>query len=646
MTIDELKKLPDFPTEFYEADHSGRLDWLKQQLKSADSEVKLYQIERAITAVYYAQRDTQNLQQICKKFIPLQPDFTMRRICARAIYDDYDEYISTLYELYKDAEKADDMNRVAITLGEMAWRQSQEGHIAEAFENYQMALDKGKGIDQDTLIGIMFNTATSYIVNGDEEYIKKGVKILHEIIERNNEIIATEEKKNLVKNYSLDLAKTRNVQAWFNIGIANMLHLYDNEKALEYFDKISFTDTALGKDSLSFSALAAAELGQFDRAQKYLEQLGDHKRSSEVLESYLQCYRDLAQYRWNDKHSVRSCLNMHPSTTTEVTYDVYNRLSDLEDESIELAGLRKLRELVVNKLVPELKNHGSKAASAAELNRLQRESEMKTQLLDKERQLKASETARHETEKKYFVALFFLFVFFTALVISQLQQKKRLANQFEKMSTQDPLTGLGNRRYLLQQIEREIAFIERSHQTEKPNALGIFIFDIDLFKQVNDTHGHHIGDEVLVELSKRVKETIRDTDLLVRWGGEEFVLTTRLENNQQVSMIANRIKKAVSAKPFVLPSNLTLNISCTIGAVKYPFVIEEEVTSIWSKLISLADTALYYGKQHHRDSWVVINNEDIHDAEQLNQLLKQPIEKSIEMKLITVDTSFENIDRI
>jgi two-component system, cell cycle response regulator len=226
------------------------------------------------------------------------------------------------------------------------------------------------------------------------------------------------------------------------------------------------------------------------------------------------------------------------------------------------------------------------------------------------------------------------------LIISQLRQKKKLAEQFEKMSIRDPLTKLGDRRFLQQNIGRELAYINRIRNNDKDAALGVYLFDIAHFKSINDTYGHKAGDEVLVEISQRIAIATRETDLLARWGGEEFIYLARVDNDARVYQLAERVLSAVNGKEFIVSDHPPIKVTCTLGVVKYPF-IDTDNSELWDRLISMADAALYYGKQKQRNCWVVINNENIHQKEDIDTILQNSLEQAVEKSMISIKTSFD-----
>ncbi|MCW6508027.1 PleD family two-component system response regulator [Lichenifustis flavocetrariae] len=150
----------------------------------------------------------------------------------------------------------------------------------------------------------------------------------------------------------------------------------------------------------------------------------------------------------------------------------------------------------------------------------------------------------------------------------------------------DQLTGLHNRRYFDSHMPR---LVEASASQKKP--LCLMILDIDHFKAVNDTHGHDVGDEVLQIFAARLKAAVRDVDLLCRLGGEEFIVAMPDLPLKIGSLIAERLRLAISSMPFMLgKSGLDLDITVSVGLAE-----RNQETSV-SSILKRADTALYRSK--------------------------------------------------
>lgn len=170
--------------------------------------------------------------------------------------------------------------------------------------------------------------------------------------------------------------------------------------------------------------------------------------------------------------------------------------------------------------------------------------------------------------------------------------------EMERLANLDPLTGLANRRYFEIKFAQSLASILQHsvQQTVQQSHLALFIIDLDGFKAVNDTHGHAAGDQVLTDLAKRLKNTIRDTELLARLGGDEFVLLATVQHVDDVTAIAERIYK-VTAEPQSLAQQpagappLAVKLDMSIGIALAPTHSQDQAT-----LFEQADQAMYQAK--------------------------------------------------
>lgn len=204
-------------------------------------------------------------------------------------------------------------------------------------------------------------------------------------------------------------------------------------------------------------------------------------------------------------------------------------------------------------------------------------------------------------------------------VLTQAQNELEIAYQkLEEASLTDPLTGLNNRRFLMKSISADIAIVERSHHDwatsqassplplMQPNEqdLMFMLLDIDLFKSVNDTYGHNVGDKLLEQFSNILKTTLRESDYLVRWGGEEFLIVIRYCNREEVPELAERIRQKVESFVFDLGNGQTISKTCSIGMAAYPFYRTKPSSMTWEQVIDTADRALYLAKNHGRNCWV------------------------------------------
>jgi diguanylate cyclase (GGDEF)-like protein len=169
-------------------------------------------------------------------------------------------------------------------------------------------------------------------------------------------------------------------------------------------------------------------------------------------------------------------------------------------------------------------------------------------------------------------------------VHEKVQMDKRL--QLGHQATTDPLTGLYNRLKFNQEIASEML---RSDRYKTP--FSLVLFDIDQFKKVNDTHGHQIGDKVLVQLSRLALSLVRRTDLLSRWGGEEFVILATGSDGQMASQVAEKLRDGIERLVFEQVGSVT----CSFGVAQY---VEGDTAE---SLIGRADDALYRAKTNGRN---------------------------------------------
>ncbi len=177
------------------------------------------------------------------------------------------------------------------------------------------------------------------------------------------------------------------------------------------------------------------------------------------------------------------------------------------------------------------------------------------------------------------------------LKIKQLQDELKKQNRILKeLSNTDPLTKIYNRRHFMDLLDREFA---RSMRYGRP--LSLAIVDIDHFKMVNDTYGHQIGDRVLIEFVKRIKEGLRKHDVLGRYGGEEFTILLPETKLSDAVKVIERHRKNMDEKPVLLEP--WIHVTFSAGVTGIPDVEAESVDD----MIKQADLALYNAKNSGRN---------------------------------------------
>jgi len=178
----------------------------------------------------------------------------------------------------------------------------------------------------------------------------------------------------------------------------------------------------------------------------------------------------------------------------------------------------------------------------------------------------------------------------------------RRTNQvLQEASLTDPLTGLRNRRYFSATIEADVGQALRSHADQRDSHtrdLVFYLIDADNFKEINDRYGHDIGDRLLVEMARRISSSIRHSDVLVRWGGEEFLIVSRYTDRNEAELLARRVLSAVADAPFQLgKSEQTIHRTCSMGWAAFPWFADNPRALSYEEVLTLADRGLHRAKQ-------------------------------------------------
>ena len=170
-------------------------------------------------------------------------------------------------------------------------------------------------------------------------------------------------------------------------------------------------------------------------------------------------------------------------------------------------------------------------------------------------------------------------------------QNALVYDRLQRLAALDPLTGAYNRRFGLARLHEEFG---RAVRINAP--LGVLMFDLDHFKKVNDTYGHLAGDRVLSRITKIARSIMRDGDILVRYGGEEFLAILPAAAKDDAAQVAERLRRKVEDVQ-IMDGDDAIRVTVSIGVAAYPDVdIAEE-----KQLVDLADKALYQAKESGRN---------------------------------------------
>ena len=245
-------------------------------------------------------------------------------------------------------------------------------------------------------------------------------------------------------------------------------------------------------------------------------------------------------------------------------------------------------------------------------------------------------TPFHLTEEFRFASIAFGFiVLFTFFLMNKRITRKRedemlrtinektfelqlINKELQEAVVKDPLTGLKNRRFMFEFEEDKIlAFIDSKERSthllenrvdsyRKESVFAILMLDIDHFKRVNDLYGHATGDLVLVDFSKILVESVRTDDVVIRWGGEEFIILLKNIRREKATQVAEKIRKNIENFPFKTEQGKTIWITASLGMAFTPFFDHAPNLMGMDSIISIADLALYNSKNKGRDMCTVV----------------------------------------
>jgi diguanylate cyclase (GGDEF)-like protein len=200
------------------------------------------------------------------------------------------------------------------------------------------------------------------------------------------------------------------------------------------------------------------------------------------------------------------------------------------------------------------------------------------------------------------LATMFLMAFLLFLQHRRLNRELLRTNVvLQEASLTDPLTSLRNRRYFSATIEGDVSQTLRAYDDGHDlhiRDLVFYLIDADNFKEVNDRYGHDVGDKVLVEMSRRLSSSIRHSDVLVRWGGEEFLVVSRYTDRGEAELLARRVLSAVADAPFLLgETGKAIERTCSVGWAAFPWFPTDPRAVNYEEVLTLADRALNQAKQ-------------------------------------------------
>ena len=203
---------------------------------------------------------------------------------------------------------------------------------------------------------------------------------------------------------------------------------------------------------------------------------------------------------------------------------------------------------------------------------------------------------------------------------SEVVERKLAEERATQLAIRDPLTGLFNRRSLIDHLEHALSL---SHRQGRPFAL--LFLDLDKFKPVNDKYGHEIGDQLLREAADRLSGSIRESDIAARLGGDEFVvLLEALSSIEDISHVASKVSRALAADYRI--NGLSIESSASIGVATYP----QDGETVQA-LMQRADLAMYHAKEL-RHGTIQFFHEGLHDEQMAYRQLQEEFDQALALK--------------
>ncbi|QJD93995.1 GGDEF domain-containing protein [Duganella dendranthematis] len=223
------------------------------------------------------------------------------------------------------------------------------------------------------------------------------------------------------------------------------------------------------------------------------------------------------------------------------------------------------------------------------------------ELLSRENQVKGAEIDNRRLQQRVWWLLALVFAL-AAAVVGLLYRKVRHTNaqlevknlELKAQSTLDPLTSLYNRRHF-QDYMRGLKIQERSDDVVG----ALFLLDVDHFKHINDNYGHAAGDAVLKMISENLRIALRETDMIVRWGGEEFLAFLPAIPRHGMEEVARRILTSISSQSLQYGEH-EISVNVSVGFSPFP-LMPDGVPLVWERAVNLVDMALYLAKAHGRN---------------------------------------------
>ena len=497
------------------------------------------------------------------------------------------------------ADKTDDMAlriSATITAGQAY---AEEGHFAEALARTQAAVSLARAYDHP-IESVMAFTALATLYGQIKEY-DKGFQALEEgyaAAAKANSPVRIAALKNTEYGLAIDTNQPKRaleallaaLEIQRRIGAANKLpttlvNISDSYlRALDYRNTLLYAnqaiEAALPVNDTGTEATARINIGQ---AYLGMGRLAEGKRSFEAGLAVV------------EKNGAKPELQ-------ETLLEYGGALERAGDMAGAVAAYHRERKLSSELFEERRQKAVQEVQGKYEADKKERQIE----LLRRENQVKGAEIDNRRLQQRVWWLLAVVCAL-VAVIVGILYRKVRTANaqlhvknlELKQQSSRDPLTSLYNRRHFQEFMRARARADQRLAGPEDDIVAALFLLDVDHFKNINDTYGHAAGDAVLTMISENLKDILRETDMIVRWGGEEFLAFLPAVPRAGLDDIARRLLGGISASS-VDHQGSAISVNVSIGFAPFPLSPGEQHLP-WERAVNLVDMALYMAKGHGRN---------------------------------------------
>jgi len=473
---------------------------------------------------------------------------------------DYSLALEFFYKSLKYYEKSNYIERYASLLNNMGVLQSDIGNSKKGLELYLKAKEIIKGSGYKSLESLLLNNIGT--IYQDMGSLDKSLKYY-------SEALKIERARDNKLGIAIDL---------FNIGSIYIEKMQLIEAKKYIVESLKLSSQIEDKTGVVLSYISLAQIkkiqNNFKQALKFLQRAENEVKTIDSKELVKNIYEEYS-YVFTAKHNYIKSI------------EYYNKTKKINNELLSKKSSKKLFEMRT-RYETEKKEH-----------------EIKN--LKYNHTLKDYELNKKDLQKNIFFISFIIVLFIIILLFRQYRLKNTSNRLIQSKNTElesaykslvlvastDPLTKLSNRRDVLKKISYELERMKRYKRS-----FAIIIGDIDDFKLINDTYGHDAGDEILVSLSKILKNSVRKQDTVSRWGGEEFLIFMPETDIIGGKVLAEKIRKIIETETFTY-QNKNLNISLTFGVGEFNEGMD------LNQCIKNADNALYKGKKAGKNCVVI-----------------------------------------